>query len=823
MPLLSALLAAMLAWPALAEQPATPPSKEEVPKIVEQMIADYSGGNEKIVQQIREAIDGNDRVKDNPLNQIALMDLLNLAKTMPSATTEGEAKDRAKQLGEGLRAAMTKIPKDIGDYLGQAIKKIDPPATATGKTDPASPDIPVLPAEPKQDIPLTPSQNRWITYGTVLPNTPSIQEGQALGNLMRGDNRGAFQNFTRVINGGSATADNYYYRGFAAEKAGDHEQAHHDAGIALAISPRDARARALWRLTEGKASSIRLNPKAPLAALGPARSEDGAPDAPASPRSDTAKPERPLMDLRSVEAIIQEVKKQSVPEPEAASKKLAKEAELRLQFKDPDAALLLAEKAIEYNPKNAAAHNYRAQAYLLLENPRAAVADASAGLALAPGSIPLLHTRARAYAEAGDWRASMGDTLAILRQKPQDARALFGLARAQSGLGQRREMLESLRGAASADPRYQRAYETALQLPEASDTDVLFSDMEGALSAPPPKAPGRRPPWLILFSVFIGGALIVFGLFHPGSGDMREAVRASVLRWLSRSPVASSGEAGFADASGSPLGSAFWSRYECKREVAVGGMGIVYEAVDRGLGRRVAVKKMRDEIRADPRERALFIAEAKTVGSLRHPNVVEIHDIVEDGPDLYLVFEYAEGKTLHELVAERGPLPFDEALKIFRGVCTALEFAHQHGVVHRDLKPANIMVAPDGAAKVMDFGVARQAKDALTKLSQTTTIAGTPPYMSPEQEQGMVGRETDIYALGVSLYQALTATLPFEGTPAAMLLAKMAGKYDRPSVRVSGHPAGLDAFIEKTLAPDPKARWKTPAEFFAALSDLRHP
>ncbi|HAH05019.1 MAG TPA: hypothetical protein DCM05_00615 [Elusimicrobia bacterium] len=809
------VLALFLAFPALAE---SVPAKEDVPKLVEQMIADYSGGDDKIAEQIRKAIDGDERVKANPLYQVALLDLLTVAKSIP-VTTEGDAREQALQRGEGLRAAMRKIPEDVGRYLGQAIKDIDPPTTTSGKVEPPleNKPPPAVNSQTQQALRVDPNRMRWIAYNELLPNQPPIQEGLAVNNLQRGNNRGAFQDFSRIIKGGSATSDNYYYRGLAAEKAGDHEQAHHDAGIALAINPRDTRARSLWRLTEGKVSNIRLDPKAPLAALGPQRSQREA-QLPAGPGS--AQPERPRADLRSVESILQEVKQQGSPDPEQASKKLAQAAETHLKVKDSDAAILLAKKALEYNPKNAQAVNYLAQAYLQQENYQASAAQATQGLALAPGNIPLLHTRARAYAQAGDWRASMGDTLAILRQQPRDARALLGLARAQSGLKQRPEMLKTLKQAAAVDERYQRLYEAALQLPESSDTDVLFADLESALSTAP-RGNSRRTPWMLILSVFIGGALIVFGLFHPGSVDLREALRSALLRWISRSPV--SGEAGFADASGSPLGSAFWSRYECRREVAVGGMGIVYEAVDRGLGRRVAVKRMRDEVRSDARERALFLAEARTVGALRHPNIVEIHDIVEDDPDLYLVFEYAEGKTLHQLVAERGPLPFDEALAVFRGVCTALEFAHQHGIIHRDLKPANIMVSPEGTAKVMDFGVARQAKDALTKLSQTTTIAGTPPYMSPEQEQGMVGRATDIYALGVSLYQTLTATLPFEGTPAAMLLAKMAAKYDRPSVRVSGHPAGLDAFIEKALAPDPNDRWKTPAEFFAALSDLKRP
>jgi serine/threonine-protein kinase len=137
--------------------------------------------------------------------------------------------------------------------------------------------------------------------------------------------------------------------------------------------------------------------------------------------------------------------------------------------------------------------------------------------------------------------------------------------------------------------------------------------------------------------------------------------------------------------------------------------------------------------------------------------------------------------------------------------------------VHRDLKPSNIMITEDGRVKVMDFGVARQAKDAITKMSMTNTVVGTPPYMAPEQEQGTVRRESDVFALGVCLYEMLTGQLPFQGGGAAMLLNKINGKHIPPTQRNPSLPAGLDGVLAKALAPDPEQRYRTPTELLRAL------
>jgi serine/threonine protein kinase len=246
-------------------------------------------------------------------------------------------------------------------------------------------------------------------------------------------------------------------------------------------------------------------------------------------------------------------------------------------------------------------------------------------------------------------------------------------------------------------------------------------------------------------------------------------------------------------------------------------MGIVYEAQDRSLERRVAVKKMRDEIRVDPHERRRFVNEAKLVAQLRHPNIVDIYAIVEEGQEVYLVFEFVSGRTLGDQLKSEGPMSLDAARNVLHAASEAVEHAHAAQIVHRDLKPSNIMITDDGRVKVMDFGVARQAKDAITKMSMTNTVVGTPPYMAPEQEQGTVRRESDVFALGVCLYEMLTGHLPFTGGGAAMLLNKLNGKHIPPSQRNPELPAGLDEVLAKALIPDPDKRYHTPSEFVAAL------
>jgi hypothetical protein len=266
-----------------------------------------------------------------------------------------------------------------------------------------------------------------------------------------------------------------------------------------------------------------------------------------------------------------------------------------------------------------------------------------------------------------------------------------------------------------------------------------------------------------------------------------------------------------------------------KRSIGMGGMGVVYEALDRALDRRVAIKKMREEIAADPAELARFLKEAKTVAGLHHPNIVDIHAVVNQGADLYLVFEYVDGRSVEDLLREHKRLALRDVKAILGPVCAALQFAHERGVIHRDLKPANVMISVEGMVKVMDFGIARKvreravpmpgaAADAAADPEQTHTIIGTPMYMSPEAESGVVCRESDVYALGVMLYQMTVGLRPFPNITG--LTVKWSREYPAASSVVPGLPAGLDALVAAALEPDYTKRIHSATQFWALLAAL---
>jgi serine/threonine-protein kinase len=258
-------------------------------------------------------------------------------------------------------------------------------------------------------------------------------------------------------------------------------------------------------------------------------------------------------------------------------------------------------------------------------------------------------------------------------------------------------------------------------------------------------------------------------------------------------------------------------QYELRDLIGEGGMGAVYQGWDRVLKRPVAVKRLRAELQRNPRERERFIREAELVASLRHPNIVEIFTIVRDEDDTHLVFEYIVGDTVHQLLNDSPGrhLSASRALELLKGIAEALDHAHGRRVIHRDLKPANIMVTDEGWVKVMDFGIARQVADSL--LTTTNTIVGTPTYMAPEQAMGAVVRESDVFSLGVTLYEMLTGGIPFKGPDE--MRDKLAGRFPRPSLLVPDLPPELDAVLERALAPRAEDRYHSCRELYQAASE----
>ena len=206
----------------------------------------------------------------------------------------------------------------------------------------------------------------------------------------------------------------------------------------------------------------------------------------------------------------------------------------------------------------------------------------------------------------------------------------------------------------------------------------------------------------------------------------------------------------------------FANRYELGEEIGRGGMADVYLARDRLLDRQVAVKVLSPAFASDPTNFERFRREAQSAAGLNHPNIVAVYDWGEDDDAPFIVMEYVPGQTLRDLIQAYGWLSPNEAARIAAEIADALSFAHEHGVVHRDVKPGNVLIAPQGQVKVTDFGIARaETGDPLTK---TGSVLGTATYFSPEQAQGFAldGR-SDVYALGVVLYEMVTGTHAFDG------------------------------------------------------------
>jgi len=256
--------------------------------------------------------------------------------------------------------------------------------------------------------------------------------------------------------------------------------------------------------------------------------------------------------------------------------------------------------------------------------------------------------------------------------------------------------------------------------------------------------------------------------------------------------------------------------YQIIQELGRGGMAIVYKAFQPSLRRYVALKVLPDYLQADPEFVARFQREARAAAQLGHPNVVTIYDVGEQGGVHYIAMEYLEGGALLDRLAN-GPLTPEEALQIVEQVGSALDFAHSRGLIHRDIKPANILFSADGRPKVTDFGIARAGDT--SRLTRAGSLLGTPAYMSPEQAQGIpLDHRSDLYALGVILYEMLTGQVPFQAdTPHAIVYAVIHRPPPPPcQLRPDLSPA-VEAVLLKALAKLPNERYQTGAGMAAAL------
>jgi serine/threonine protein kinase len=277
--------------------------------------------------------------------------------------------------------------------------------------------------------------------------------------------------------------------------------------------------------------------------------------------------------------------------------------------------------------------------------------------------------------------------------------------------------------------------------------------------------------------------------------------------------------------------------YEIGALIGAGGMGEVYRARDTTLDRLVAIKVLPKSLAGDPDRIARFEREARTLAALNHPHIAHIHGFEASGGVLALVMELVEGPTLEDRIAQ-GQLPLDEALAIARQVADALNAAHEQGIVHRDLKPANIKLRPDGAVKVLDFGLAKTldpvsgaspgvtATPTITTPAQMTaigTVLGTAAYMSPEQAKGLAAdRRSDVWGFGCVVYEMLSGRRPFAGDGVADMLAAILRAEPDWSRLPAGTPEGIRRLLERCLRKDCRLRLHSLADARIEIDDSQH-
>ena len=264
------------------------------------------------------------------------------------------------------------------------------------------------------------------------------------------------------------------------------------------------------------------------------------------------------------------------------------------------------------------------------------------------------------------------------------------------------------------------------------------------------------------------------------------------------------------------LNTLFDGRYRIVRKLGTGGMANVYLAEDEVLGRRVAIKILNDRHAGDDQFVERFRREAKNAASLSHPNIVSIYDRGEAEGTYYIAMEYLDGRSLKELIVGRGPAPIKTAIDYARQILAAVGFAHKHGIVHRDIKPHNVLVGGEGRLKVTDFGIARSGASQMTEVG---SIIGTAQYLSPEQARGApVDQTSDLYAVGVVLYEMLTGQVPFTGdTPLEIAMKHLSEVPKPPSDLRPDVPHDLDSIVLRALAKDPADRYQSAEEMDADL------
>lgn len=265
------------------------------------------------------------------------------------------------------------------------------------------------------------------------------------------------------------------------------------------------------------------------------------------------------------------------------------------------------------------------------------------------------------------------------------------------------------------------------------------------------------------------------------------------------------------------------NRYKIIKSIGEGGMANVYLAFDTILEREVAVKILRGDLAEDEKFVRRFQREANSASSLKHPNIVEVYDVGEDDGKYFIVMEYINGKTLKSLIKKRGILTLEEVIDIMLQLTSAVSCAHDSYIIHRDIKPQNVMILEDGRVKITDFGIAMALNN--NELTQTNSVMGSVHYLPPEQANGSGSTiKSDIYSLGILMFELLTGKLPFKGENAVEIAIKQM-REPIPSVRnISPDiPQSVENVVLKACAKNPKNRYETAREMFEDIKTCLDP
>lgn len=263
-------------------------------------------------------------------------------------------------------------------------------------------------------------------------------------------------------------------------------------------------------------------------------------------------------------------------------------------------------------------------------------------------------------------------------------------------------------------------------------------------------------------------------------------------------------------------------RYELVAQQGSGGMSVIYKALDRMLGRMVAIKILRPNLTKDPAFLAKFQQEARSVAMMSHPNIVTVHDVGSDGSTHYIVMEMIEGNDLKKLIKARGGLPFEKALDYGIQICAGLGFAHRSQLVHADVKPQNILINREGVLKVTDFGIAQAYTDTMPQ-TRSEVVWGSPHYFAPEQAKGeKPSPASDVYSIGIVLFEMFSGRLPYVGSSQRELaLAHIQGDIPRVKDFNSGLPDDLSNVIAKVMSKRPNNRYKHADQLGHILQEIR--